>query len=191
MEKISGILPSNARLSTVDLASSSPIRRGQPGFGREEAKLATRLSGKEKTVLENVAPTYENFTQSKLKARREAEIARKTTEGFFVNQGQSIQAQRELLNDQENINELAMNDINTASLAYEFEQAKNALSNTEPNTTNTLSAETESDTLDVSPIQEAVVEQFEETIANNANQISSGSNGDGTQQVGRNLSVVA
>ena len=34
MQKISGIIPGNRRVTSVDLNSSNPIRPGQPSFGR-------------------------------------------------------------------------------------------------------------------------------------------------------------
>lgn len=42
MEKISGILPSSARVAAVDLKESGTVRPGTPGFGRAEGASALR-----------------------------------------------------------------------------------------------------------------------------------------------------
>lgn len=42
MEKISGIIPSSARVASVDLKESGPVRPGTPGFGRPEGASALR-----------------------------------------------------------------------------------------------------------------------------------------------------
>ena len=42
MEKISGILPSSSRVSSVDLKESGPVRPGAPGFGRAEGVSTVR-----------------------------------------------------------------------------------------------------------------------------------------------------
>lgn len=42
MEKISGILPQSARVASVDLKESSPVRPGTPAFGRTEGVSSLR-----------------------------------------------------------------------------------------------------------------------------------------------------
>lgn len=42
MEKISGILPKSARVASVDLKESSPVRPGTPTFGRTEGVSSLR-----------------------------------------------------------------------------------------------------------------------------------------------------
>ena len=199
MEKISGILPSNARISTVDLSGSSPIRRGQPGFGQESAELAVRGSAKEKTVLENVAPAYERFTQSKLKARREAEIAQRASEGFFINQKQAMADQQEIVADQKNkLTEIKPQSLSTASLAYEFAEAKKEmakaaslpLANTTSKTSETEEVSEDAEIDD--SVQTSIVADFEESMSMAPSiDVDAAPSTDGTRVVGRNLSVVA
>lgn len=47
MQKISGIIPSSARVSNVDMKEAPPVRPGTPGFGRMEgiSSLRDRASG--------------------------------------------------------------------------------------------------------------------------------------------------
>ncbi len=42
MEKISSILPSNARLKSVDLDQSAPVRPGVPAMGRNVGRSSTK-----------------------------------------------------------------------------------------------------------------------------------------------------
>lgn len=42
MDKISGILPSSARVSSVNLSDAGTVRPGAPGFGRAEGASALR-----------------------------------------------------------------------------------------------------------------------------------------------------
>lgn len=44
MQKISGIIPSSSRVTTVDMRDSSPVRSGAPSFGRQIFKPENRLS---------------------------------------------------------------------------------------------------------------------------------------------------
>lgn len=46
MDKISGIIPSSARLTSVDMRDSSPVRPGTPSFGRSEGGSALKDSAK-------------------------------------------------------------------------------------------------------------------------------------------------
>ena len=58
MDKISGIIPSSARVTSVDMRESSPVRPGTPNFGRAEgssslkeaAMKAAQLSTGEKAL---------------------------------------------------------------------------------------------------------------------------------------------
>lgn len=64
MEKISGIIPRNARNSTADLSKSQPVRPGAPSFGRAIGKVSTKsaldnlqgLSQKEQKLSGNSLP---------------------------------------------------------------------------------------------------------------------------------------
>jgi len=42
MEKISGIIPNSARVSSVDMKEAAPVRPGTPGFGRPEGVSSLR-----------------------------------------------------------------------------------------------------------------------------------------------------
>ena len=68
MEKISGIIPRNARNSTADLSKSQPVRPGAPSFGRAIGKVSTKsaldnlqgLSQKEQKVSGSSLPGVED-----------------------------------------------------------------------------------------------------------------------------------
>lgn len=62
MEKISGIIPRNARNSSADVSKSQPVRPGAPSFGRPMGKVTAR-------TFSDAAPV------------KEAEVAKET---FFV-----------------------------------------------------------------------------------------------------------
>lgn len=69
MEKISGIIPANARTRSVDVSNSQPVRPGAPTWGRRtghvtQAETITpedRVSlSSDKAVKEPTAPIYNN-----------------------------------------------------------------------------------------------------------------------------------
>jgi hypothetical protein len=60
MKKLSGILPSNSRLSAVDMARSQPVRSGTPSFGRSVIEAAS-TKPLPKTVLSEASFTYEQM----------------------------------------------------------------------------------------------------------------------------------
>ncbi len=54
MEKISGIIASNARTRSVDVSNSQPVRPGAPAFGRPEGKV-TKAAIEDKISLSSLA----------------------------------------------------------------------------------------------------------------------------------------
>lgn len=95
MEKISSILPANARVTTVDLKNSGVARAGTPSFGREvglssviernQAELATRANTLQGEQLKQ-------RTSAKLDPR--AEIVQKMADNFFMNKARQIEAEK-------------------------------------------------------------------------------------------------
>lgn len=84
MNKISGILPNNARISSVDLRESGPVRPGQPNYGRGEALVTKR--GTPKLFVQEVGNAYKQLSQAKLKEKRGAHIADELSNNFFNKQ---------------------------------------------------------------------------------------------------------
>ena len=44
MDKISGIIPANARTKSVDVSSAQPVRPGAPSWGRPEGKVTKAMA---------------------------------------------------------------------------------------------------------------------------------------------------
>ncbi len=87
MEKISQIVPSNARTKAIDVSKSQPVRPGAPTWGRPEGRV-TKAMVEDKVSLSSVAaerpleaPTYDrNLAESK-----RLKIARDLADKFFEN----------------------------------------------------------------------------------------------------------
>lgn len=86
MDKISGIIPSNARTRSVDTSNSQPVRPGAPTYGRPEGRVTKAVE--DKVTLSSVAaerplekpPTYDRgLTEAK-----KTKIARDMTDRFFA-----------------------------------------------------------------------------------------------------------
>lgn len=81
MEKISGILPSNSRLKSVDLKNSQPSRPGAPNFGqRMGSTSADRLSLSEEATERMMQETLAGYNP---REARHAKIAEQMTRNFF------------------------------------------------------------------------------------------------------------
>ena len=78
MEKISSIIPSSARVQSVDLGSSHPIRPGQPSFGRPVG--TSTLAG------ETRAETIAADAAEQKKMRDQEKMVQTLTDAFFMNQ---------------------------------------------------------------------------------------------------------
>lgn len=88
MEKISRIIPANARTKAVDVSNSQPVRPGAPGYGRPMGRVTrapleiedrVSLSTAEKAITQQPA----NY-RDRVEARR-AQIAERMAEKFFGN----------------------------------------------------------------------------------------------------------
>lgn len=81
MEKISGILPSNSRLKSVDLKNSQPSRPGAPNFGQRMGTTAgDRLSLSEEAAGRVMQETLAGYNP---KEARHAKIAEQMNRNFF------------------------------------------------------------------------------------------------------------
>lgn len=84
MEKISGILPSNSRVTSVDMERSQPVRRGVPAFGRRVVDANPQdkisLSGIDHSSISERLNTY------KPRDVQNREIATRVADDFFMNQ---------------------------------------------------------------------------------------------------------
>lgn len=87
MEKISGILPSTARVTTVDLKGSGTARSGMPNFGRETASTSFDRRAQEMNTSQR---TMERQSDPK------SEIVKQMADSFFMNKQKSYDAESEL-----------------------------------------------------------------------------------------------
>jgi len=82
MNKISSIIPTNSRISTVDMKGSMPVRRGVPSFGREVVSPSNHRP-LAKTTLEEAAFTNELYQNSKEKMKAQSAMAENIGKEFF------------------------------------------------------------------------------------------------------------
>ena len=85
MEKISGIIASNARTRSVDVSNAQPVRPGAPSYGRPEGKV-TKAMVEDKISLSSVAtdrpieaPNYKNTNSDSAKVK----IIKESADRFF------------------------------------------------------------------------------------------------------------
>lgn len=84
MEKISGILPSSSRVSSVDMKDAAPIRPGTPSFGRPEGVSSLRDAKIGETAA-RAAKINQDRLDWKSKDLNQAALAREISESFFIN----------------------------------------------------------------------------------------------------------
>lgn len=82
MEKISGILPKSARVSSVDMKDSAPVRPGTPAFGRPEGVSSLREAAIGQTA-SRAAKIHSDRMDWKTKDLQQAEMARELSDNFF------------------------------------------------------------------------------------------------------------
>ena len=97
MEKISGIIPSNARTRSVDVSNSQPVRPGAPTWGRPTGRVTAtaqsmtpedRVTMSATDQLENAkSPVYNNKAEltNKVEATR-AKVVDELAKKFFEGQ---------------------------------------------------------------------------------------------------------
>lgn len=90
MEKISGILPATARVTTVDLKSGGAARSGAPSFGREVGVSSIF----ERRMAKETAPVANQIHQEQLNIRNtvidpKAEIVQRMSDNFFMKKNKS------------------------------------------------------------------------------------------------------
>lgn len=80
MDKISGILPSSQRVSSVDMKNSHPVRPGTPSFGRPEG--TSTLRGKRVPTTETAMAKHQNLMASR--EHRQAKMVSDLADQFFL-----------------------------------------------------------------------------------------------------------
>lgn len=130
MDKISSILPSNSRLTTVDMKNSGVQRSGMPSFGREVAVTGTE----QRRMAQEAASQAQGLHKEQMDIRAKdprAEIVTKMANNFFMSQAKNYGAEPEKV-------DLNLDESNDMSI----EEAPNARANSSAK----LSAKINSDT---------------------------------------------
>jgi hypothetical protein len=91
MDKISSIVPSNARITAVDLKSSGVARSGTPGFGREVNSTNDRLHNHTDAATAAAARHNDQMTLRQPTRDEKAQIVSKMTEKFFSSKAKEDQ----------------------------------------------------------------------------------------------------
>lgn len=93
MEKISGIIPSNARVKSVDLSEAPPARPGAPAMGRKEGRntVRDRVTMSEKAREMAAAAFKETTGGSNPKQAKESKIVEDINRKFFENRVKPVE----------------------------------------------------------------------------------------------------
>ncbi len=85
MQKISGILPSNSRITAVDLKEGPSARPGGPVFGRSMG--SSHMSPREilTTTAQLAKEKHDELLDQRAKDFRDTEVVKRLSEGFFLN----------------------------------------------------------------------------------------------------------
>jgi hypothetical protein len=83
MDKISGILPSNARVTSVDMKDSGPIRGGVPSFGRTETVSPAKSNLPPQDTAQRGAAAHQQLNDWRSKDQKAAAVAGEVTDRFF------------------------------------------------------------------------------------------------------------
>ncbi len=83
MNKISGILPSNARITSVDVKSERPLRSSTPGFGLPVSKSGFNQNAAPVDVSMDRFDLSEAAQRPMTKEEKASEIAVRMTRDFF------------------------------------------------------------------------------------------------------------
>jgi hypothetical protein len=97
MQKISGILPSSNRLTTVDLKESGATRPGAPSFGRPQGESSLLNNSIVRSAHRALQQHNEQFDR-KTKEQKNAEEIQKMADNFFKTQSQ-MKSEFNLVND--------------------------------------------------------------------------------------------
>lgn len=91
MEKISGIIPSSPRVSSVDLRDSSPVRPGTPSFGRAEgvSSLRDHAPDNPANIAQRSVGVQQNLLDWRSKEAHQAKVAQEVSDRFFAKNKQA------------------------------------------------------------------------------------------------------
>ena len=87
MQKISGILPSSARITTVDLKEAGTARPGSPSWGRPSGESNLKANSIVRSA-HRALNRHNELMDVRSKDHMQAEIARRMSENFFKTKAQ-------------------------------------------------------------------------------------------------------
>ena len=97
MEKISGILPSSSRVSTVDLRSSGAVRPGAPSFGREQGESNLMKNSIVRST-NSAIQRHNELMEARVGDKERVEIVSNMADNFFKRKAQR-DLESHLIND--------------------------------------------------------------------------------------------
>lgn len=83
MDKISGIIPSSARVAAVDM-KDSPVRPGAPAFGRPQGASGTTSVTSNGEAMKKASEMFESRSDWRAKDTRQAELVNNVSNAFFM-----------------------------------------------------------------------------------------------------------
>ena len=86
MDKISGIIPANPRVTTVDLKNSGTARAGAPSFGRDVGVSSITVRNMEKDLAARAAAEHKDLMNFRSPPKNDphAEIVKNMADSFFM-----------------------------------------------------------------------------------------------------------
>jgi hypothetical protein len=84
MDKISGIVPGTARVTSVDMKDAAPIRPGTPGFGRPQGISTLKDQKNLAEVLQRSRQAHDELMASRHRDDGKAALAKDISDKFFM-----------------------------------------------------------------------------------------------------------
>lgn len=94
MEKISGIIPGSARVTSVDLKEASPVRPGTPAFGRPEINRGMNDLKQElgiNSTAQKALNAHNELSDWRSKDAKHAAVVSELTDKFFVKNQKEVE----------------------------------------------------------------------------------------------------
>jgi hypothetical protein len=84
MEKISRIVPNSSRVTAVDMKKERPVRASAANFGQPVSQSTNR--GPKKHAVDEATKKFRELYGPDAKLAKEADIAKRLSDDFFINQ---------------------------------------------------------------------------------------------------------
>lgn len=114
VQKISGILPSSARINQVDQKSSPALRPGAPQFGQAELKTKAEPDVKSLTTAQKALGAHKQLMENRKATHKEAQLVQDMADQFFMNRARLPSPQNEEFQFENIENQLGLKNIASA-----------------------------------------------------------------------------